>query len=61
MFSPYFYVQCDSISKCKYTIDLLNPGGFYVPPGLTFKNFTWCSLGVKCFVRISEQTATFAL
>jgi len=33
----------------------------YVPPGLLFKNSTWCSLCVECFVRISEQTATFAL
>jgi hypothetical protein len=32
-----------------------------VPTGLTFKNSTWCSLCVECFVRISEQTATFAL
>ena len=33
----------------------------YVPPGLTFKNSTWRSLCVELFVRISEQTATFAL
>ena len=33
----------------------------YVPPGLTFKNSTWRSLCVECFVRVSEQTATFAL
>ena len=33
----------------------------YVPLGLTFKNSTWCSLCVECFVRISEQTAAFAL
>ena len=33
----------------------------YVPPGLTFKNSTWPSLCVECFVRISEQTATSAL
>ena len=32
-----------------------------VPPSLTFKNSTWCSLCIECFVRISEQTATFAL
>jgi len=31
------------------------------PPGLTLKNSTWCSLCIQCFVRISEQTATFAL
>ena len=33
----------------------------YVPPGLTFKNSKWCSLCVECFVRISEQTANFAV
>jgi len=33
----------------------------YVPPGLTFKNSTCCSLCFECFLRISEQTATFAL
>ena len=33
----------------------------YVPSGLTFKNSTWRSLCVESFVRISEQTATFAL
>jgi hypothetical protein len=34
---------------------------FYVPPGLTLKISAWCSLCVECFVRISEQTATFAV
>ena len=29
--------------------------------GVIFKNSTWCSLCVECFVGISEQTATFAL
>ena len=29
--------------------------------GLTFENSTWRSLYVECFVRISEETATFAL
>jgi len=33
----------------------------YVPPGLTLKHSTWFSLCVECFVRISEQTAAFAL
>ena len=33
----------------------------YVPQGLTFKNSKWRSLCVECFVRISEQAATFAL
>jgi hypothetical protein len=32
----------------------------YVPPGLTSKIPTLCSQCVLCFVRISEQTATFA-
>jgi len=36
-------------------------GVMYVTPGLTMKNSTWCSLYVDCFVRISEQRATFAL
>ena len=43
-------------------INLLQPSGFfYLPQGLKLKNSTWCSLCVECFVRISEQTATFAL
>jgi hypothetical protein len=33
----------------------------YVPTGLAFKNSTWFSLCVKCFVGISEQTAAFAV
>ena len=33
----------------------------YVPPGLTSKSSTWCSLCSECFVRISEQIATFAV
>ena len=33
----------------------------YVRPVVAFKNSTWRSLCVECFVRISEQTATFAL
>jgi hypothetical protein len=31
------------------------------PPGLQLKNSTWWSLWVQCFVRISEQTAAFAV
>ena len=43
-------------------INLLNPSGFFTyHQGSTFKNSTWRSLCVECFVRISEQTATFAL
>jgi hypothetical protein len=34
---------------------------FNLKQGLIFKNSTWCSLCCECFVRISEQTATFAL
>jgi len=33
----------------------------YEPPSLTFNNSTWCSLCFDCFVRISEQTAAFAV
>jgi hypothetical protein len=40
-------------------INLLKPSGFFTyHQVLTFKNSTWRSL---CVVRISEQTATFAL
>ena len=43
-------------------INLLKPSGFFTyHKGLTLKNSTWRSLCVECFVRISEQTATFAL
>ena len=43
-------------------IKLLKPSGFFTyQQGLTFKNSTWRSLCVECFIRISEQTATFAL
>jgi hypothetical protein len=43
-------------------INHLKPSGFfYVPPALTFKNSTRFSLCIEGFVRISEQTATFAL
>jgi hypothetical protein len=44
-----------------YSINLFQPSGFFTyQQGLTFKNSTWRSLCVECFVRISEQTATFA-
>jgi hypothetical protein len=33
----------------------------YVPRGLTLKKSTRCSLFVECIVRISEQTAAFAV
>ena len=45
-----------------WLLNLLTPSGFFTyHQGLTFKNSTWCSLWVECFVRISEQTATSAL
>ena len=42
--------------------NLSKPSGFFTyRQVLTFKNSIWPSLCVECFVRISEQTATFAL
>jgi hypothetical protein len=35
--------------------------GWRVPQGLIFKNSTWCSLCVECFVRIWDQTSAFVL
>ena len=47
-------VLCDKFN-------LLKPSGYFTyHQGLTFKNSTWRSLCTECFVRISEQTATFA-
>jgi hypothetical protein len=50
---------------CTHAVNTLQPFSdwqlLYLPPGLTFKNHTWCSFCVQCFVRISEQTATFVL
>ena len=46
----------------RWCINHLKPSGYFTyHQGLTFKNSTWRSLCVECFVRISEQTATFAL
>ena len=43
-------------------ISLLKPIGFFTyHQVLTFKNSKLCSLCVECFVRISEQTAAFAV
>ena len=43
-------------------INLLKPSGYFsYQPGLTFKNSTWYKLCFEYFVRVSEQTATFAL
>ena len=59
-----------AVCKIYFLVDgILNSGSLtfepwrflYVPPSLTFNNSTWCSLCVECFVRITEQTATFAL
>ena len=49
--------------KCKQScINLLKSSSFFMyHQVLMFKNSTWRSLCVECFVRISEQTATFAL
>jgi len=48
-------VSCgENVTQCGWTF-------LYVPPGLILKNSTWCSLCVERFVRISEQTAAFAL
>ena len=55
-----------SAAKCKMEgtvyFNLLKPSGYFTyHQALTFKNSTCRSLCVECFVRISEQTATFAL
>ena len=43
-------------------LNLLKPSSYFTyHQGLTFKNSLRCSFCVECFVRISEQTATFAL
>jgi hypothetical protein len=43
-------------------INLLKPSDFFTyHHGLILKNSTRCSLWVECFVRISEQTAAFAV
>ena len=45
-----------------HTLNLLKPTGYFTyHQGLTFKNSTRFSLCVECFVRISQQTATFTL
>ena len=50
--SVYCAVRIDSLHKADYVSSL---------KGLTFKNSTWHLICVECFVRISEQTATFVL
>ena len=55
-------VSAKSVGFFIHQINLLKPRGYFTyHQGLTFKNPTWRSLCVECFVRISEQTATFAL
>ena len=50
------------IYKYSKDINLLKRSGFFAyHQGLTFKNSTWRSPCVECFLRISEQTATWAL
>jgi hypothetical protein len=60
-----YYAGCYVIITDKmhtFYINLVKSSRFFTyPPGLTFKTSTWCSLCVECFVRISEQTAAFAL
>ena len=57
--------MCDSFVLNMFgreAVNLLKPSGLFTfHQDLTFKNSTWRSLCVECFVRISEQTATFAL
>jgi hypothetical protein len=62
----YTIYKCDRAPRITQhgvqRFNLLKPSSFlYTPPGLTYKNSTWCSLCVECFVRISEQRAAFAL
>ena len=61
----YEVLYLSTICGLKYVwhfINLLKPSGLFTyHQGLTFKNSTWRSLCVDCFVRIPEQTATFAL
>jgi len=54
-------LRTDQVHSNSSSFNLYSLEVFYVPPGLKMKNSTWCSLWVECFVRISEQTATFAL
>jgi len=54
---PVFDLRTVQSVASRYT----NYATWPTPPGLIFKNSTWCSLCVEWFVRISEQTTTFAL
>jgi hypothetical protein len=54
-------IRIDGRSRVR-EFNLLKPKSFFTYyQVLTFKNSTWCSLSVECFVRISEHTMTFAL
>ena len=64
------YALCHGPPLCLNTYMLFSgpvlspfkPSGFFLyHQFFTFKNSTWYSLCVECFVQISEQTATFAL
>ena len=64
------FLKCHTVFRCDMLLcflmsvapfNLLNLAVSFRTPGLTFKNCTWCRVCVECFVRISEQTATFAL
>ena len=59
---PQIITLYSTLWNHRIQFNLLKPSGFFTyHQGLTFKNSTWCSLCVECFVRISEQTATFVL
>ena len=55
--------QCPTACNFKHLqlVNLLKPSGFCTYRKVEYSNSTWCSLCVESFVRISEQTATFAL
>jgi len=50
-----------TIKKTRFMFNLLKSNRFCTYVCLTLNNYKWCSLCVECFVRISEQIATFAL
>ena len=61
-YAPNSALISESTTVSKDSINLSKPSGYFsYQPGLTFKNSTWYKLCFEYFVRISEQTATFAL
>ena len=56
-----FRVDCEKYLSEGACITAFSEYFFSLPPGLTFKNSTWCSPCVQCFVRISEQRAAIVL